>query len=156
MLKVFEYFDAHRVPTRVMHERNRGWQRFLIAMFMPPLALLGNQESSAAHRLAVAIALASAAYGLASLVYLAYLRRRPTGGVVVQYLFTVLDPLLILMVFMQDPRFFAFAHPLLAVIIIRSGIRYGERTAWPSGRDAGPWLDATSGSRCASGFRKAA
>ncbi|MEK7415509.1 MAG: HAMP domain-containing sensor histidine kinase, partial [Planctomycetota bacterium] len=139
MLKVFEYFDAHRVPTRVMHERNRGWQRFLIAMFMPPLALLGNQESSAAHRLAVAIALASAAYGLASLVYLAYLRRRPTGAVAVQYLFTVSDPLFILMVFMQDPRFFAFALPLLVVIITRSGMRYGVSIAWLTWAAACVW-----------------
>lgn len=129
MFRVFEYFDAHRMATRDSHERSRGWQRFLLSAFVPPLALLGNQESSAAHQLAVAIAIVSAAYGLASLVYLAYLRWRPAKGVAVQYLFTVLDPLVILATFLQDPRFFAFANPLLVVILIGPGFRYGESIA---------------------------
>ena len=129
MFRVFEYFGAHRSPARIAHERSRGWQRSLIAILVPPLALFGQQESGTAHQLAIATAIVSAAYGLASLVYLAYIRRRPTGAVAVQYLFTVLDPLVILAVFIQDPPFFAFTLPLLVVIIIRSGMRYGERIA---------------------------
>ena len=62
MFRVFEYFDAHRMATRGSHERSRGWQRFLIATLVPPLALFGHQESSAAHQLAVATAIVSAAW----------------------------------------------------------------------------------------------
>ena len=139
MNRIFEYFGAHRVANRVAHERTRGWQRVLIATLVPPLALLRAQDSGAAYQLAIGIAIVSAAYGLASLFYLAYLRRRPTGGVAVQYLFTVFDSLLILATFMQDPRFFASAHALLVVCIIGPGFRYGERIAWLTWSAATVW-----------------
>jgi len=72
------------------------------------------------------------------LINLAYLRSgnltRPAEGRFL-YFFLITDPLFFISMLALDPRTFAFLHPLLLVIVVRSGIRYGLRTmylAWGS------------------------
>ena len=67
------------------------------------------------------------------LANLAYLRfgnlTRPAEGRFL-YFFLISDPLLFISMLALDPRTFAFLHPLLLVIVVRSGIRYGIRTMY--------------------------
>jgi signal transduction histidine kinase len=69
-------------------------------------------------------------YGVISFGYRAYLKRRPMGGVTLQYVFLVIDPLSLVLILVEDPQSFAFLNPFLLVVIVRCGIRYGIRTMW--------------------------
>jgi len=48
------------------------------------------------------------------------------------YFFLVSDPPFFISTLVLDPHTFAFLHPLLLVIVVRSGIRYGLRTMYVS------------------------
>jgi signal transduction histidine kinase len=52
------------------------------------------------------------------------------GGVTLQYVFLVIDPLSLVLILVEDPQSFAFLNPFLLVVIVRCGIRYGIRTMW--------------------------
>ncbi|MEO8924874.1 MAG: HAMP domain-containing sensor histidine kinase [Caldimonas sp.] len=57
---------------------------------------------------------------------------RPHGGVPALYAFLILDPCFLVGVLVQDPVRFAFLHPFLLVVVVRTGIRFGIRTMYLS------------------------
>jgi signal transduction histidine kinase len=82
----------------------------------------------------------SMSYLVATLAYLRFGNwAQPAEGRFL-YFFLFSDPLFFISMLVLDPRTFAFLHPLLLVIVVRSGIRYGLRTMYLS------WGSAIGGS----------
>jgi signal transduction histidine kinase/ActR/RegA family two-component response regulator len=70
------------------------------------------------------------AYLLATLYYWRSLHANGRASALFLYAFLALDPVIIVLSLVLDPTVFAFLHPILLVVVIRTGIRYGLRTMY--------------------------
>ncbi len=125
------YFGAHQVPERAALERERALHRSLIAVLIACVS--AYQVLAGQLDRAWSIVLIGALVAAISLAYRQYLRTRPEGGVAMQYLALMLDPVLLVVVLIQDPKIFGLLNPVLLIVVIRSGLLYGVRTmrlAW--------------------------
>ena len=113
------------------HERDRALQRGVIVLVVCVVWAIDSATSTGRWPLGrVVLFYAALAYGLSSLAFRHYLAFRPMGGLFVQYLFLVNDPIFLTLALVLDAERLAFLYPFLFLIIIRSGIRYGTRTMW--------------------------
>lgn len=122
------YFGADRVPERAALERERALKRGVIAVLISCVGAYQVLTGKLDH--AWAIVLIGPAIAAASLGYRRYLQTHPDGGAAVQYLLLVLDPVLLVLVLIQDPKIFGLLNPLLLIVVIRSGLVYGVRTMY--------------------------
>jgi signal transduction histidine kinase len=124
------------------HERSRALQRAVVCLIVGTVwAFDFLTEHSVWHR-AVDV-LVPAAYLVPTLLYLAKLKRGRAKDDIWLYVFLILDPVFFVFVLVIDPRAFASLYPLLLVILVRCGIRYGLRAmylAWAAALAASPLL----------------
>jgi len=134
------YLDIQSIPELRLHERDRAIQRVvvcLIATTVWAFELWVSRFDPLPYRIGLAL---SISYLLATIAYLRLGNwTRPAEGRFL-YFFLFSDPLFFISMLALDPRTFAFLHPLLLVIVVRSGIRYGLRTMYLS------WASAIAGS----------
>jgi signal transduction histidine kinase len=123
-----DYLGAHNVPDRAKHERDRALWRAVLGMAVASFWLgqhLVGREVQASPWFAVFLGLVMPALAL---VYRRFLAANPQGGVAAQYAFLILDPVAIVGTLLQDPRSFAFLHPVMMIVLVGIGIRFGVRT----------------------------
>lgn len=125
--RLIEAIGAHRSPHWQSDERDGARQRAVVGVLLP-IFWLGSLlfgRSMGPPLWFVGLALA---YGIASLVYLRVLDRPDADAAVLLYPFLLLDPIFLVGILFFDPQTFAILNPLLLVVIVRTGIRYGIRT----------------------------
>jgi len=129
--RVDRYFGASKVPQRADNEAERAVVR---AIVVSVVCLVWFWELSAkdpgwtpARTILLVVGIL---YVVGAVAYRAYLRRYPERALPSQYAFLVLDPALLVLAIALDADHLALFHPLLMVVIIRCGIRYGTRTMW--------------------------
>lgn len=129
--RIAQYFGAHTVPLRADHELDRAMQRGVVVS-MVCLLWLGEHvvRGGVWPRDKLLLLMAGMAYAAGSFVFYTFVRRHPAGGVFLQYLFLVGDPIFLVLALLVDAETLAFLYPFLFLVIIRSGIRYGTRTMW--------------------------
>ena len=123
-----DYLGAQNVPDRAKHERDRALWRAVFGIAVASFWLgqhLAGREVQAWPWFAVFLGLAIPALALA---YRRFLATNPQGGVAIQYAFLILDPVAIVGTLLQDPRSFAFLHPVMMIVLVGNGIRFGVRT----------------------------
>jgi signal transduction histidine kinase len=124
------YLGAHQVPKRADHEIERAGQRAWAALAIVStwacFVLVGEPSTP----LRLSLIAFCCVYAVASFAYRTFVRAHPDGGVAIQYLFLLMDPVALVLVLFEDPQHFAFLNPFLLVVIVRCGIRYGTRTMW--------------------------
>ena len=123
-----DYLGAQNAPDRAKHERNRALWRAVLGIAVASFWLgqrLASREVQAWPWFAVFLGLAMPALALA---YRRFLATNPQGGVAIQYAFLILDPVAIVGTLLQDPRSFAFLHPVMMIVLVGNGIRFGVRT----------------------------
>ena len=143
LAKTSSYFGAQSVPALRLHERDRAMQRVVVCGIVGAIwcieAWLGrfNQIQDYA---ALGFTMAYVAAGL-------FYRQRgdfqSSTNLALIYVFLVVDPVYLIVALALDPITFGFLHPLVLVVIVRSGIRYGLRTmylAWSTAVLATPIL----------------
>ena len=128
------YFGAHRANDRAEQERGRSLQRVFVGL---GLGLTWSLQvfSGAPFRVDAWFVCICFLYAVAAWVYRDRLKQFPESGKALLYVFLVSDPFLVVGILVQDPQRFAFLHPFLLIVIVRTGIRYGLRTmylAWGS------------------------
>ena len=69
-------------------------------------------------------------YVISSLLYRGRGDISSRASVAFLYAYLLLDPVYLIVALTLDPNTFAFLHPLVLVVIVRSGIRYGLRTMY--------------------------
>jgi signal transduction histidine kinase len=129
---VAAYFGAQDVSALREHERDRALQRAIVGLIIVLIwgfeaINLGLDVPQVRFGLPV-----SFVYFLVSLSYRRFVGAHANPNLWLLYAFLVLDPVVIIVVLVLDPHAFAFLHPLLLVVVIRSGIRYGLRTMYLS------------------------
>lgn len=129
--RIEAYFGAHAVPQRDEHEKERAFQRegivsIVCLLFLSDL-LFSNTSWSAAKGVVLWFLFA---YLVSSVAYRSLLRAHPGKGIGAQYVYLVLDPVLLILLLVVDAPRIAFLNPFLLLVIIRCGIRYGTRTMW--------------------------
>jgi signal transduction histidine kinase/CheY-like chemotaxis protein len=148
--------DIGSIPDVRLHERDRARQRVVVCLSVGAVFLVELWSAGAdsfAHWIGLSL---SVAYLAADLVYLRFDPALPSAKRALLYFFLAADPLFFIAVLALEPRTFAFLHPFVLVIIVRSGLRYGLRTmyfswcaalassslllATPFWRDEGPLL----------------
>ena len=131
-MNLTSHLDIKSIPELALHERDRAWQRVvvcLIASAVWTFELWIGRFDPLPYRIGLVL---STAYLLATLAYLRFGNwQLPAEGKFL-YFFLLIDPLFFISLLALDPRTFAFLHPLLLVIVVRSGIRYGLRTMYLS------------------------
>jgi signal transduction histidine kinase/CheY-like chemotaxis protein len=129
--RVADFFGAHASPELLSHERSRAWQRIAAcSAFVAVWAIdLATGQLAPARAALAAVILC---YLIASVFYLHVLRHGAVRSLVPVYAFLVCDPFLLVLVLYLDPERFAFLNPLLFVVVVRSGLRYGVRTMYLS------------------------
>jgi len=124
-------FDAHTAPARREHERAGAWPRIAGCLCVAAVwsydRFVGRID--AARELLLAV---DAVYLVLAVAYLLLLRRQRPGSAALLYFFLVGDVFFLTAVLALDPRSFAFADPLLFVVVLRDGIRFGLRTMYLS------------------------
>ena len=129
-LAAVSYIGAHLVPHRDLHEIDRAVQRVVIGLIMCALMTWHAFTSSGLAPVVLAFPVFAAAYAVAGLVYLKIIRARPNRGVMAQYVFIILDPVVTVLALAGMPVVLAPLNPLLLAQIVRCGIRFGIRTLW--------------------------
>ncbi len=134
-MSLSSYLNIQSIPEMELHERDRAIQRtvvYLIAATVWTFELWIGRFDPLPYRIGLVLSLG---FLLANFAYLRFgSLTRPAKGRFL-YFFLISDPLFFISMLALDPRTFAFLHPLLLVIVVRSGIRYGIRTmylAWGS------------------------
>src|SRR5689334_15216261 len=95
LARAYEYIGAHNNSLRYEYERDRAWQRTamplgsIVWIFVYHRWIVGTPVTPSE----IAWACGALVYAIAGISFWAYLERRPTGGVHVQYAFLALDPL---------------------------------------------------------------
>jgi len=123
---------AHATPARREHELDRASQRVIgcvAVVLVLALDTLLSQSLDPPGRILLASTLV---YLVLSLAYRLFLHTGRGEGVLGLYAFLLLDPLVLVLVLLLQPRHFAFLNFFLFVVIVRSGIRYGIRTMYLS------------------------
>jgi len=131
LLRLFEAIGAHRSPQRKAQERVRARQRAVAGTVLPAYWLL-NLWLGLPIGPPLWFVVGGLAYGVAGLVYLRVIERLVAGSSLLLYGFLLLDPVFLVGVLFFDPETFAFLNPLLLVVIVRAGMRYGIRTMYLS------------------------
>lgn len=143
-------FDAHTAPARREHERADAWPRIAACLCVAAVWSYDRAVGriDAARELLLAV---DAVYLVLAVAHLLQLRRPRPGSTALLYLFLVGDALFLTAASALDPRSFAFAAPLLLVVVVRNGVRFGVRTmvlSWTAALVASPlffvdpsWLD---------------
>ena len=129
-LAAISYVGAHLVPHRDLHEIDRAIQRVVIGALMCALMTWQAFTSSSLAPGASTLPVFAAVYVVAALVYLKIIRARPNRGVMAQYIFIILDPVLTVLALAGMPLGLGPLNPLLLAQIVRCGIRFGIRTLW--------------------------
>jgi len=130
LARVFEFIGAHHVAGRLVHERDRAIQRVFASLAVAILAGIDYFFRHPSHPQDRVVLVMSLIYFSVSLAHRRFLSVYPERGIFVMYVFLVLDPVILVVVAFLDPETFAFLHPFLLVVIVRSGIRYGIRTMY--------------------------
>jgi signal transduction histidine kinase/ActR/RegA family two-component response regulator len=128
--KIADYFGAQEAPSLREHERDRALQRAIVTLIVLGVwgletIRIGYDQPQAQLGLPLLFA-----YLLVTLCYRQYLKSNLRSNLHFLYAFLALDPVIVLLVFVLDPTTFAFFYPLLLVVVIRTGIRYGLRTMY--------------------------
>ena len=130
LLKLADWFGAHRADQRDAHERDRARQRIVIALVIGLLAaahvLMADQLSTIER----AMPWMCLAYAASALWHLKRVLVADRAGVLLQYLFVALDSVLTVLALACVPTMLATLYPVLMVQIVRCGMRYGQRTMW--------------------------
>ena len=122
-----DFFAAHASPELRSHEQSRGLQRIVACSgFLLVWAFDLVSEQLTPER--AALAAITSCYLVASLFHLHRLRHQRAGSPTAVYAFLLCDPFLLVLILYLDPQQFAFLNPLLFVVVVRSGLRYGVRT----------------------------
>lgn len=143
LAKTSSYFGAQSVPALRLHERDRAMQRVVVCGIVGAIwcieAWFGRFNQIQEYA-ALGFTMAYVATGL-------FYRQRgdfqSSTSLVLLYVFLVFDPVYLIVALTLDPITFGFLHPLVLVVIVRSGIRYGLRTmylAWSTAVLATPIL----------------
>jgi signal transduction histidine kinase/CheY-like chemotaxis protein len=131
LLRFAEFLGAHASPALRGHERSRAWQRIVAcSAFLVVWAF--DHAAGELTPVRAALAAVNACYLVASAFYLHLLGHDRARSLVPVYAFLVCDPLVLVLVLYLDPQHFAFLNPLLFVVVVRSGLRYGIRTMYLS------------------------
>jgi len=123
---------AHATPARREHELDRASQRVIGCLAVILVLAVDNllsQWSDPPGRILLASTLV---YLVLSLAYRLFLHTGRGEGLLGLYAFLLLDPMVLVLVLLLQPRHFAFLNFFLFVVIVRSGIRYGIRTMYLS------------------------
>ena len=139
-MSLTSYLDIQSIPDLRLHERDRAIQRIVVCLVATAAFAFesgGSRLSLFPYRVGLVL---STGYLLITLAYLTFGNwKQPSAGRFL-YFFLFADPVFFISVLVLDPRSFAFLYPLLLVIVVRSGIRYGLRTMYLS------WASAVVGS----------
>ena len=130
MQRVFDYFRAHDVSDRVVHERDRGLQRMFVPLLCVSFFLVAKETGFVKESVPAPFVAIFCLYSVAAAIYLFALRRNERGLVSAQYLFIVCDPLFPILAVVVSPQLFGWLVLVLGVMPARCGIRYGLRTFW--------------------------
>jgi signal transduction histidine kinase/CheY-like chemotaxis protein len=133
--------EFNAIPERPKQERERAWQRVALCL---GLALLWAIEDSINPQPSVErwFLVVVFSYGIASLLY-GFFVHRLAAGLPFFVAFLVVDAFLLTLLLVQDPTRFAFLNPILLLVIVGAGIRYGSRpmyVSWASALLASPLL----------------
>jgi len=123
---------AHATPARREHELDRASQRVIGCLAVILVLAVDNllsQWSDPPGRILLASTLV---YLVLSLAYRLFLHTGRGEELLGLYAFLLLDPMVLVLVLLLQPRHFAFLNFFLFVVIVRSGIRYGIRTMYLS------------------------
>jgi signal transduction histidine kinase len=129
---------AHSVPGRREHELDRTRQRLIGCLVVLVVWTIDWFAGQLDRPRQILVGL-DGVYVCASLLYLYALRRDRSPGVVPLYAFLVADPVFLSVVLLLDPHNFAFLSPVVLVVIVASGLRYGVRAMYLS------WVAAVTG-----------
>lgn len=129
-MAAISYLGAHLVLHRDKHEIDRAVQRAVICSIIFVLTLWHACTSNGLPALVLTLPVVAAAYAGAALVYLRMIRALPGRGVMAQYVFIILDPVLTVVALAGMPLVLGPLNPLLLAQIVRCGIRFGVRTMW--------------------------
>ncbi len=128
--KASRYFGAQSVAALRPYERDRATQRVIVCSIVAGIWCIQSwlgRFNAIQDYLALGFTIV---YVVSSLLY----RRRagddPRRGTVWLYAYLVADPAYLIAVLALDPGTFALLHPLVLVVVVRSGIRYGLRTMY--------------------------
>lgn len=128
--RAYDYFGAHKEANRAEMEKERALQRLLFPVLLIPLGVvLGRMLGLTDKGIFGIYTILPIVYGVfGGGIYYIYLKKHPTGGVGLQYLFFILDPIATEAAIAYEPKAFCWTAILLLAIIARTGIRYGMRT----------------------------
>jgi diguanylate cyclase (GGDEF)-like protein len=133
LLKMAEFFGAHRAEQRDAHERDRARQRLIITLAMAAIAGWTALDASRHGPIPAATLLVLAllvGYALVAQAYRHFVLLRGGSGLLGQYGFIVLDAVVTVSALVGAPEIMAPFYSVLMVQIMRCGMRYGERTLW--------------------------
>ena len=123
------FFGAHASPELRTHELDRVFQRIVACSGLLMVWAI-DQAAGQLTRPRVILASLVAVYLAAGFVHLLLLRAGRARSPIAVYASLLLDPLLLVLVLDLDPQNFAFTNPLLFVVVVQSGLRYGIRTMY--------------------------
>ena len=126
------HLDIQSIPDLELHERDRAMQRVVVCILATAIwsfELWMSRFDPLPYRIGLVL---STSYLLVTLAYFRFGNwARPADGRFL-YFFLLSDPVFFISTLALDPRTFAFLHPLLLVIVVRTGIRYGLKTMYVS------------------------
>ena len=138
-------FDAHASPAARAHERDRALQRIVVCaglLLFWAFDVVGGRLDRPRTVLVVLAASCLAA----TVLYRWSLRGARAPAAVPLYAFLALDVSLPIVVFALDPRF-AFLYPLLCLVVVATGLRYGVGTmtlSWAAALTISPLVLASA------------
>ena len=134
-----DYLGISSIPELQMHEKDRTLQRTVVCVAATIVWAIEGWIGRLELDLCWLGLTISISYLLANLAYrgLSDLSRAASSAWF--YLFILADPLFFTSVLALDPRTFAFLHPFVLVIVVRTGIRYGLPAMYCS------WVPALAG-----------
>lgn len=121
------FLSAFNVPSRESHERQRAYQRAGAALLIAVLVLCDFAQSATSALTREAVVAACLAYAGISLIHAWNLGRSEQASRFLQYLFFVLDLPVAVLALGTAPEDLAFLHPLLLLLVLGAGMRYGRQ-----------------------------
>ncbi|MEO6744507.1 MAG: hybrid sensor histidine kinase/response regulator [Caldimonas sp.] len=125
--RIYGYVGAHNSPLRYDYERDRAWHRTAMpAVSIVWIFMYHRWVGTPVTEAEIAWACGAFLYAIAGISFWVYLKRRPKGGIHVQYAFFALDPLIVGWALYAAPEPLAWWLVLLLVIFVKVGFRYGR------------------------------
>jgi signal transduction histidine kinase/ActR/RegA family two-component response regulator len=140
---ISSYFGAQSVPALGLHERDRALQRVFVCGIVAGVWLVESWFGRFNQVQDLVMLALTITYIVASLAHRHRADFHSRGAIACLYAFLCLDPLYLIVALAIDPRTLAFLHPLVLVVLVRSGIRFGLRTmylAWSAALVGTPLL----------------